>query len=108
MHEYPNSELSGSAMIYKVCKAYDEKYNHDLADNYIDLACTGLVGDMMNVSVLENRYIISKGLDLIESGNGNLGIKLLHELVLNSKKLTSEDIGFYIAPCINAVIRLSD
>lgn len=108
MGNYANPNLSGSAMVYKFCKAHDIKYGYDFADNYIDLAGIGIVSDMMDLSVMENRYIVSKCLDKLESGRYNKGVKALYSLLLKQSTPTAENIAYYIAPCINAVIRLGD
>jgi len=107
-HGYPNKHLSGSAIAYKFCKAMDEKMDCDIADDYLDLASIGLIGDMMRLDQLENRYIVEKGLELIKQRQGNLGIRLLFDKLLKQAEPTSESISFYISPCINSVIRLDN
>lgn len=100
---YPNKHLSGSAMAYKVCKVLDDYLDEDMADNFLDLATMGLVGDMMSVKEQENRHIIYHGLGNIN----NLGLK---NLLILSKVDTSEDldtstISFKVAPAVNSCTR---
>ena len=99
--DYPNRFLSGSAMVWKVCTVLDDKLNTKLADDYIDLAGVGLIGDMMNLSVPENRYIVYKAINNIK----NSGLSY----IIQKKKINKIDsmaIGFNIAPLINASARL--
>ena len=57
---YDNKSLSGAGVVWKFCKYIDLQEMNDYTDNYVDLAACGLVADMMDVTVSENRYIISK------------------------------------------------
>ncbi len=63
--DYDNSQLSGAGVVWKFCKYLDEQFLTDYADELVDLAACGLVGDMMDMTVMENRYIVSKGLEKI-------------------------------------------
>jgi single-stranded-DNA-specific exonuclease len=103
LNGYPNKELSGSAMVYKVCQVLDEYLDIDMADNFLDLTAIGLVGDMMSVRDMENRYLIYNGINKIN----NLGIKeiLKQSGVDFSEGITSTDISFKIAPIIGACSR---
>lgn len=108
IHGYENPSMCGAQTIWKVCLAYDMKYGHNLAYNYIDLVMVGTIGDMMNLAVLENRYMVSCGLYLLESGNGNIGLKTLYDRLQKNSKPTAESIAYYVAPCINSIIRMDD
>jgi single-stranded-DNA-specific exonuclease len=101
--DYPNKHLSGSAMCYKVCQVLDDYLNVDMADDFLDLTAVGLVGDMMTVWDMENRYLIYNGINKID----NLGIQ---EILKQSKidyndGITSTNISFKIAPIIGACSR---
>lgn len=104
--EYTNKFLSGAGIVYKFCKLLDKYFDIDIADEYLDLVAIGIVGDMMSVVPLENRYIIKKGLSNIV----NPCIKALIEKqsfsIKDTDNLTPTDISFYITPLINALIRV--
>ena len=100
---YPNTQLSGSAMAWKVCKVIDEKLGTDLADDYLDLASVGLIGDVMSVEPMENRYIINKGLSNIK----NIGLKSLFKAMKTdlSNGISVTDISYKISPAISSCTR---
>ena len=103
--EYPNKSLSGAGVVYKFCKAIDKIIDEDVSDNYLDLVAVGLVGDMMNVTELENRYYITRGLQEVN----NIGlIRILKGAKVNMYKYNSKDIGFSVAPLINASSRMGE
>lgn len=100
---YPNKDLSGSAMAYKVCQVMDDYMGEDLSDDLVDLSAIGIISDMMSVKNLENRFLILQGLKNIN----NLG---LHVLLKKSKVDLGEDIStttisFKVSPVINACTR---
>lgn len=101
--EYKNKHLSGSAMCYKVLQVLDEYLNIDISDDYLDLCAIGLVGDVMNIWNMENRYLIYNGINKIE----NIGIQ---EILRQSKidfndGITTTNISFKISPIISACSR---
>lgn len=103
--EYPNKHLSGAGVVYKFCKAVDDLIGDDVSDKYLDLVAVGLIGDMMNVLDLENRYYISKGLQDVH----NVGLsRILKGAKVNLYKYNSKDIGFSVAPLINASARMGE
>lgn len=100
-NDYPNSQLSGSGVTWKVCKYIDSLLLNDYADNLVDLAACGIIADMCAVDEqhMENRYICSQGFaNLI-----NMGIKKIN----GSYKFNSQAVSFGIAPLINAACRLN-
>lgn len=95
---YGNPQLSGAGVVWKFCK-YLDFFNHtSYADELVDLGAVGLVGDMMDMTVMENRYIVSKGLEKIRT----IAIKK----IVGSFEFNSTAIAFSIAPLINAANRM--
>lgn len=97
--KYDNPQLSGAGVTWKFCKYLDEQYDTDYADGLIDLAATGMCADMMDMSIMENRYIVSKGLEKIY----NPAIKK----IVGGFEFNSTAISFSIAPLINASNRVA-
>lgn len=95
---YGNPQLSGAGVTWKFCKYMDEQYLTGYADELADLAACGLVGDMMDMTVMENRYIVSKGLSKIY----NSAIKK----IVGGFEFNSNAISFSVAPIINASNRI--
>ena len=58
LNNYPNKALSGSGVCYKACQAIDEILKTNYSYSVLDVAIIGLIGDMMDVSELETRYLI--------------------------------------------------
>lgn len=85
--------------------------------NYLDLVALGTVADVMPINHI-NRILIAKGLELINKikdmhyesaiNIGKAGMKALINYIYKSEntKLTTKDIGFFIAPRINAAGRI--
>lgn len=99
-----NKSLSGAGVVYKVCCAIDNQLNDNgFSLQYLDLVAVGLVGDMMDVRQLENRYYIAQGLQNVN----NIGLnRILKGAKVNMYKYNSTDIGFSVAPLINASARM--
>ena len=97
---YDNPHLSGSGVVWKFCKYLDNKFGTYYADELMDLAACGLVSDMMDMTVMENRYIVYQGLQQIH----NPAIKK----VVGSFPFNSTAISFSIAPIINAANRMCE
>ncbi|MBN2087559.1 single-stranded-DNA-specific exonuclease RecJ [Candidatus Peregrinibacteria bacterium] len=107
---YPNKDLSGSGVAYKLVSALAPYYfDGDLASEYLlkqlGIATLGLVADCMPLTG-ENRTLTKIGLKSLEEGK-NPGITaLLESAGVSNDKITSTTIGFYIGPRINAAGRL--
>lgn len=97
-NDYANPSLSGAGVVWKFCKYCDDMWLTDYADKYIDLAATGIIADMMDMSVSENRYICYTGLKKLN----NIGIKA----IVGSYEFNAQSVSFSIAPMINACNRM--
>jgi len=106
MGGYPFKELCGAGVAFKLVQAMD-KHIPTHPRYYIDLAAIATIAD--SVPILdENRIIVKEGLKLLQSTQ-NIGLSaLLRASSLVGRKLTTETIGFIIAPKINAPGRISD
>lgn len=100
--QYPNPDLSGSAMTYKMCQMIDEYIGESLAEEYIDLCALGLITDMMDVRSNENRYLIYQGLNNIRNTALNL---IIQQSSSNIMHINSSTISFKVSPVINAATR---
>ena len=103
--DYPNKHLSGAGVVFKVMGLVNElmSIQNVNINQYSDLVAVGLVGDLMRVDILENRYLISNGLRNIK----NVGItRILKGAKQNPNFVTSTTVGFSIAPIINGSARM--
>lgn len=108
LDNYPNKYLSGSGVVFQTCRALDRQFNTKYAFHYVDLVATGNIGDMMRQDIMENRYISRCGLWKVKQAQSNLGLKELIKKMKGNLDINTQDISYYIAPAINAVIRLDD
>lgn len=116
---YPFKELAGVGVVFKLLTAIEILRTGDreidcvrrVCDGYIDLVAIGTVADVMPV-VDENRLIVAKGLDVLDR-RPRLAIRELMKAISTDsrktpkKKMSSNFIGFTIAPRINAAGRIA-
>ena len=102
--DYPTKSLSGVGMVYKFCSYMDELLNVDYADDYLDLVALGMVADMMDLRDFETRHLITRGLENIRNPYfTGMVDKQAYSL---KDGITPIGVAFYIAPYVNATIRM--
>ena len=102
--DYPTKSLSGVGMVYKFCSYIDELLNVDYADQFLDLVALGMEADMMDLRDYQTRHLITRGLENIR----NPYFKGMVDKQSYSLKdeITPIGVAFYIAPYVNATIRM--
>lgn len=99
--------LAGCGVAFKVAQAILTRFNRtDFVYDLLPFVALGTIADIVPL-LGENRYFVTKGLDLIAQGK-HQGLKMLLESAGYNVEngITSEQIGFGIAPRINASGRL--
>ncbi len=113
--KYPFKNLSGAGVTFKFIfaafKGMDADMKSTFSKNYIgsllDLVAISTIADLMPL-VDENRAIVCIGLKMLKKTE-NYGLKKLVEKFLNDKKdISTHDIGFIIAPRLNAAGRIKN
>ncbi len=106
---YPYKDLAGVGVALKLCQALAEymKLGNEFWLPYIDLAALGTAADIVPMNG-ENRVIASLGYKRMQN-TVNKGLRaLMEQQGLAGKPLSTSQIVFQLAPCINAVGRLGD
>lgn len=105
--QYPYKYLAGVGVTFKFLCLLFESFKRDLPTKVYELLLLGTVADVVPLTG-ENRYWVKFGLNHV---NGRDSIAL-NNLKINSNcnrpAITSSDIGFFLAPQINALGRLDD
>ncbi|NBI31004.1 single-stranded-DNA-specific exonuclease RecJ [Chengkuizengella marina] len=103
LDHYPNKSISGAGLTFKVMQVIDDNLGSETFENYIDMCGMGMYADMMDCSVLENRYMISKGLKNIN----NPGVQVILNLKnIDVISIDSQTIAYIISPLINGCARM--
>ncbi|WP_040950067.1 single-stranded-DNA-specific exonuclease RecJ [Gorillibacterium massiliense] len=98
---YPFKHLAGAGVAFKLAQALLGRIPVEL----LEIAAIGTVGDLMPLTG-ENRAIVKLGLDHMRV-TANPGIRALLDVAgVDREKVTAGNIGFGIAPRINASGRL--
>lgn len=101
--DYPFPDLSGVAVAFKVVWALQEEF----PEEELDLLAIGEIADVVSVTD-ENRALISLGIQALRQGL-RPGLHALISLAgVNESQLTDQDIGFTIAPRLNALGRIAN
>lgn len=106
---YPDGSLAGVGVALKLCQAYAMKNNLPESSwtDFLDLAAVGTAADIVQLTG-ENRVIARLGFGMLRTTK-IIGLKALIDAQgLSGKNLTTRDVVFQLAPCINAVGRLGD
>ena len=104
---YPFEHLSGVGVAFKLCQALYKKSHpaEPLWDGNTEFVALGTVADIVPLWG-ENRALVKQGLKRMET-TANVGLKALMEKSrCPEKDISSENIGFILAPRLNAVGRL--
>jgi len=110
---YPNRHLAGVGVAYKLVCALYERLGKPTPTELLDLVALGTVADLVPLSSngeSENRAFVREAFSLIGRGEGSSqGLRILFDkLSVNPKKISTSDIGYLIAPKLNAANRAGD
>jgi single-stranded-DNA-specific exonuclease len=109
--EYPWRGLSGCGVAFKLTQAIKNKYFADdsfvksLVNEALDLVAIATVADVMPL-LDENRTLVKYGLDQIRQGKREALALLCEQIGLKTENIRAYNIGFGIAPHINAAGRM--
>lgn len=102
---YPDKNLAGVGVAFKLVHALlRERGKEKLVHGFLKMVAIGTIADIMNLTG-ENRAIVSLGLKDLPKAK-NYGLRALMEVADCNSEMTSYDIGFRIAPRINAAGRM--
>ena len=109
--QYPNRDLSGSGVVFKLAQALEKTLNLAtgcLTNSIVEIAALGLISDVMPLT-FENWQIIRAAPNKLQHETGQIGLSiLLAKLNLQRNLLTYSDIAFYVCPKFNACGRIDD
>lgn len=98
--DYPNEALSGAGVCMKYVLYSDEMNLTNYANDLWVYAAIGLIADMSDMSVPENRYIAYRGLADFKN-------PMVQKMVGNYA-FDSQSVSFSIGPLVNAAMRMHE
>jgi single-stranded-DNA-specific exonuclease len=107
---FPSKVLAGVGVIFYVMLAlrHHLKAAHVHMGVFLDLVALGTVADVVPLDK-NNRILVHQGLKRMQKGGARAGIQALLQVSgRDPAKLCSSDLGFFIAPRLNAAGRLDD
>jgi single-stranded-DNA-specific exonuclease len=104
---YPEKNLAGVGLAYKLVEALSQTEQYPDLDSrdYLDLVALGTVADMVPLTG-ENRSLVRSGLEFIRQPHRQGMMALIGVSGLTPSRITATDIGFALAPRLNASGRL--
>jgi len=105
---YPNRNLAGVGVALKLVQAICDKTDrHNWLPSFLKIAAIGTLADVVPLTG-ENRVIAKLGLDLLSKGPHTVGLRSLIEVCgFPGKTIDSYQVGFALAPRVNAAGRMS-
>ena len=103
LSDYPNKSFSGAGVTWQFCRYFDKLLKTDNADQYRDLVALGLDADMMSLTSIETKHLITSGL---ARPRNPFIVTIADKNSFSLKgKLTPIGVAFYIAPFVNSMTR---
>lgn len=115
--DFPSKNLAGVGVIFYVMLAlraelrkrgvFESQPEPNLTE-LLDIVALGTVADLVKLDD-NNRILVDQGLRRIRAGKGCLAIRALLKLAgRDLSRVTAQDLGFSVAPRLNAAGRLDD
>ena len=104
--DYPTKSLSGVGVVHKLCSYIDTLLNVNNSEQFLDLVALGMVADMMDLRDYETRHLVTKGLANIRNPYFKGMVQTQNFSISKHGGLDPFAISFYIAPQVNATIRV--
>ena len=104
--DYPNPALSGAGVALKFVQAYCNEDEIKMPKKYYALAACGIIADVMDISQLENKRILTEGIKYISEHPFLMALIKKAHYNMENPEPTIKDIGWVIGPNINSIIRL--
>ena len=105
LSDYSNKDFSGVGIVWQFCRYLDQLLKQNFADSYLDLVALGNCGDMMSLTSIETKHIITKGFEPENIHNPYIYETWQKNKFKLGEHITSIGAAFYIVPLINAVQR---
>ncbi|MCB9805742.1 single-stranded-DNA-specific exonuclease RecJ [Candidatus Nomurabacteria bacterium] len=109
--QYPEKMLCGSGVAFKLVQALVNRNKFSIQSGWektlLDLVGIATLSDMVPLKG-ENRALASFGLTMLRMSPRKGLHKLFTKTRLNQKSITEDDVGFTIAPRINAASRMDE
>ena len=106
---YPDNMLCGAGVAWKLVSALLQRGSFDVPKGWekwlLDMAGLSTIADMVPLKN-ENRVLAHYGLKVLRKSKRPGLLKLLRKMSVEQNHLTEDDIGFMIAPRINAASRM--
>jgi len=110
---YPEKILCGAGVVFKLAQGFIKKYSEyfKIKNGWekwmLDMAGLATLSDMVPLTG-ENRAFASFGVKVLRK-SPRIGLqKLLAQMKIDQKYLSEDDIGFMVAPRLNAASRMDD
>ncbi|MDD5157697.1 single-stranded-DNA-specific exonuclease RecJ [Sulfurimonas sp.] len=104
--DYPFKEICGAQVAWLLLGLLKKELNLNIDMRlFLDILCVAIIADIMPLVDI-NRILVKEGLKLLMHSNRPSSI-IIRDF-LNKSVISSEDIGFQIAPRINSAGRLED
>ena len=101
--KYPFDDYCGAGVAYTICRGLMQ----DTMPELLDLAMIGTIGDMVKVTG-EGHIIVKRGLEVLNQTERPGLRALIKNAGLTLGSINETDVGFNIAPRLNAVGRLAN
>lgn len=106
-NDFPFDKLAGVGVAYELIAALENGNHEAVLRRFADIVALGTIADVVSLQG-ENRTIVKYGLRKLQQTE-NMGLRALMEVAgLNGKTLGAGNVGFGIAPRLNAVGRIGD
>jgi single-stranded-DNA-specific exonuclease len=105
---HPLRNLSGVGVAFKLMEYLYQQFNLEgQTEELLDLVALGTVADVA-ILTADNRYLVQKGLKKLQEPK-RLGLQEIYKNKnFRNGQINEMHIGFYLAPLLNALGRLSD
>lgn len=101
---YPNKDLCGAGIVYRLLQALDEENWNEFADEYLDLCALANISDVMDMRSYETRYLTDLGLLNIKN-KCFLALVQAQDYSMNGR-INIHNVQWYITPILNGIIRI--